>query len=277
LTLQSVLPLALTRGEVAHLLQALDGEHRLLGRLLYGTGMRLAEGLRLRVKDLDFSRRTISLRQGRGGQRREVMLPASLELSLMLQLAQARRLWQADLDAGLLGPSLPWALAHKYPRVAQSWGWAWVFPQARLSTEPRSGMLRRHPVFEQSFQRAFQRAWRAARIAQAATPHTLRHSFAAHLLQAGTDVHVVRALLGQPDEHLSSPALLNWHRGVLHSPLDDLTDARPDDDNDTDDTDDTHGSGGGGFSVREPVPCYLLPTPRFLPTPNFAAAATSVS
>ncbi|MBK7616633.1 MAG: integron integrase [Burkholderiales bacterium] len=170
------LPVVLTHDEVSRLLRALEtDEQRLFGRLLYGTGMRLMEGLRLRVKDVDFTRRVIVVREGKGAKDRVVMLPAALERPLPAQLAKARQLWQADRDAGLAGVYLPHALARKYPRAAESWAWAWVFPQATRSVDPRTGEQRRHHLFEQSFQRALKRAVQAAGIGKPATPHTLRH------------------------------------------------------------------------------------------------------
>ena len=191
------LPVVLTQAEVARLLATLPDEHRLLGHLLYGTGMRLLEGLRLRVKDVDFARRVIIVRDGKGGKDRVVMLPAALEAALQAQMHQARDLYRADRAARVAGVYLPHALARKYARAAESWSWFWVFPQGSVSADPRAeGLRRRHHMTEQAFQRAFKRAVQQAQIVRPATPHTLRHSFATHLLQAGTDIRTVQELLG---------------------------------------------------------------------------------
>jgi len=192
---QARLPEVLTPHEVACLLKQVDAEHRVLADLLYGTGMRIMEGLRLRVKDVDFERRAIIVREGKGAKDRVVMLPASVVPALHEQMAQARQLWAAD-HAGVFMPD---ALDRKYPRAAASWTWFWVFPQATLSVDPRTGQSRRHHGHEQAFQRAFKRALLRASIERPATPHTLRHSFATHLLQAGYDIRTVQELLGHSD------------------------------------------------------------------------------
>jgi integron integrase len=177
----------------------MDGEHLLLAQLLYGTGMRISEGLRLRVKDIDFERNTIIVREGKGGKDRAVMLPQRLIPALRDQLARARALWGADQAAGRGGVYLPDALARKYPRAAYAWTWFWVFPQATHSVDARSGVVRRHHLFDQTFQRSFKRAVEQAGIYKPATPHTLRHSFATSLLQSGYDIRTVQELLGHSD------------------------------------------------------------------------------
>lgn len=269
------LPVVLTHDEVSRLLRALEtDEQRLFGRLLYGTGLRLMEGLRLRVKDVDFTRRTIIVREGKGAKDRVVMLPAALERPLLAQLARARQLWQADRDAGLAGVYLPNALARKYPRAAESWAWAWVFPQATRSVDPRTGEQRRHHAFEQGFQRALKRAVQAARISKPATPHTLRHSFATHLLQAGTDIRTVQELLGHSDVSTTMiyTHVLRFASGAVRSPLDDLLGEFGGADGGLDDADELGGP-GRPLNVREPLPCYTA----FPVTPNCAAAAISAS
>ena len=218
------LPEVLTHHEVARLLMLIDAEHRVLAQLLYGTGMRIMEGIRLRVKDIDFERRALVVREGKGAKDRVVMLPASLVPALREQLALARLLWADDRAAGRAGVFMPDALDRKYPRAAASWTWFWVFPHARISTDPGTGETRRHHVYDQSFQRAFKRAVHSAGIERPATPHTLRHSFATHLLQAGYDIRTVQELLGHSDVSTTMiyTHVLNLGGGAVRSPLDAL-------------------------------------------------------
>jgi integron integrase len=194
------LPVVLSADEVAVVLNGLGGVHGLLARLLYGTGLRIEEALELRVKDLDFANQAIMVRSGKGDKDRVVMLPRTLAPALRRHLAQAARvLWSADVADGRAGVQLPGALERKYPRAGQSWAWFWVFPQQRLSVDPRSGVIRRHHLYPETFQRAFKRAVQAAGIAKPATPHRLRHCFATHLLQSGADIRTVQELLGHAD------------------------------------------------------------------------------
>ncbi len=192
---QKRLPVVLVPDEVARILALMEGEHRLFAQLLYGTGLRISEGLRLRVKDVDFAHNSIIVREGKGAKDRVVMLPQSLIAGLREQLARARALWAADVA----GVELPDALARKYPRAGEAWPWFWVFPQASLSKDPRSGVVRRHHLYDQTFQRAFKQAVRRAGIQKLATPHTLRHSFATSLLQSGYDIRTVQQLLAHSD------------------------------------------------------------------------------
>ena len=225
------LPVVLSHDEVARLLAALPDEHRLFARLLYGTGMRLLEGLRLRVKDIDFERRAIVVREGKGGKDRVVMLPASLAQPLRQQLAAAHALWSADRAAGVAGVLVPHALDRKYPRAPFTWTWFWVFPQAQLSADPRSdGLLRRYHLVDQAFQRAFKRAVQQADIAKPATPHTLRHSFATHLLLGGYDIRTVQELLGHSDVATTMvyTHVLKMGGGAVRSPVDHLMGWAPD-------------------------------------------------
>lgn len=190
------LPTVLSQAEVEALLVAMSGTHALMARLLYGTGMRLMECLRLRVKDVDFDLGEILIRDGKGAKDRVTVLPRSLVPALQTHLQRVRGLWQGDRKAGRHGVQLPDALARKYPNAPLEWGWFWVFPARDLSTDPRSGVERRHHAHEQALQRAIKRGLQAAGIAKPASTHTLRHSFATHLLQAGYDIRTVQELLG---------------------------------------------------------------------------------
>jgi integron integrase len=218
------LPVVLSPDEVARILRVLKGEHRLFAQLLYGTGMRINEGLQLRVKDVDFGLGTIIVREGKGGKDRAVMLPQRLVTGLREQLARARVLWSADQEDGRGGVAMPDALDRKYPRAGMSWSWFWVFPQDTHSVDPRSGVVRRHHIYDQTFQRAFKRALSLTGIAKPATPHSLRHSFATTLLQAGYDIRTVQELLGHADvatTMIYTHVLKVGGRGV-HSPMDSL-------------------------------------------------------
>lgn len=196
---QRRLPVILSHEEVVAIFEAMTGEHKLFAQLLYGTGMRLSDGLQLRVKDLDFAHRAVIVREAKGGKDRVLMMPSSLLPALRLQLSLAHALWQADRDAGRSGVEMPDSLARKYPRAGSSWSWFWVFPQSSHSVDPRSGVVRRHQMYDQTFQRAFKRAVACADITKPASPHTLRHAFATHLLQAGYDIRTVQELMGHAD------------------------------------------------------------------------------
>ena len=195
------LPIVLTHGEVHAVLSHLQGVSGLLARLLYGTGMRLMEGVRLRVKDVDFVRQIIIVRDGKGGKDRVVMLPRAIEQALREQFDVARRYWLGDRSREEVGVYLPHALAVKYKRAAESWSWFWVFPSPVLSTDPRDEqrIRRRHHLHEKRLQRDLRAAVDSSGITKPATVHTLRHSFATHLLQAGTDIRTVQQLLGHSD------------------------------------------------------------------------------
>lgn len=215
-------PVVLSPQELAAVFLGLQGEQRLFAQLLYGTGMRLSEGLQLRVKDLDFEHRALVVRAGKGGKDRVLMLPASLVQPLREQLARSRRLWQQDQSDGRGGVQMPFALERKYPRAGSSWIWFWVFAQATHSTDPRSGVVRRHHMYDQTFQRAFKRAVAAAQIDKPVTPHTLRHAFATHLLQSGYDIRTVQDLLDHADVATTMiyTHVLKVGGGGVRSPMD---------------------------------------------------------
>jgi integron integrase len=218
------LPVVLSQSEVAQIFLLMRGEHQLFAQLLYGTGLRITEGLQLRVKDVDFERRAIIVREGKGGKDRVVMLPDKLIPALKEQMARSRILWAADQKNGRSGVAMPFALDRKYPRAGASWTWFWVFPQATHSTDPRSGVVRRHHMYDQTFQRAFKRAVEQAAIYKPATPHTLRHSFATHLLIAGYDIRTVQDLLGHADVATTMiyTHVLKVGGGAVRSPFDTL-------------------------------------------------------
>jgi len=218
------IPTVLTRDEVTALLGALDGVVGLVAHLLYGTGMRLMEGLRLRVKDVDFDRHVIVVRQAKGNKDRVVMLPRALEEPLREQMTAARTQWELDRKAQRNGVEVPHALEKKYPRAGQTWGWFWLFPSPTLAFDPRTNVQRRHHLFEDRLQRAIKNAVRSANIAKHVSAHTLRHSFATHLLQAGTDIRTVQELLGHSDVSTTMiyTHVLKVAAGGTSSPLDAL-------------------------------------------------------
>ncbi|MBM3358729.1 MAG: integron integrase [Betaproteobacteria bacterium] len=215
-------PVVLTEGEVRALLGQLDGTRWLATSLLYATGMRLLEGLRLRVKDVDFERREITVRDGKGGRDRRTMLPERLLEPLRGHLERVKFLHERDLSEGFGEVYLPFALARKYPHAGRSWPWQYVFPSGSRSTDPLDGVIRRHHLDEKVIQRAVSEAARKAGIAKPVSPHVLRHSFATHVLEAGYDIRTVQELLGHRDVSTTmiyTHVLNKGGRGVK-SPLD---------------------------------------------------------
>jgi integron integrase len=218
------LPVVLSIGEVRLVLDRLEGVQRLGAALMYGSGLRLLECLTLRIKDVDFDRQEIAVRAGKGEKDRRVPLPASVVAELQRQIDRVRRQFAIDLARGWTGAPLPDALARKFPNAERDWRWQWIFPAQRPYRDPVSGKLRRHHLHESGIQRAFAAAVRASRISKRATCHSLRHSFATHLLETGSDVRTIQELLGHSDLRTTMIYTHVLNRGGLgvRSPMDRL-------------------------------------------------------
>jgi len=218
------LPTVFTREETKRIFANLEGSHWLIAGLLYGSGLRLMECLRLRVKDLDFSYGQITVHDGKGEKDRITMLPAKLKQPLRLHLQKIKALHEEDLRAGFGEVFLPYALAKKYPNAAKQWGWQYLFPSATRSRDPRSNVLRRHHFSDSAVQTAVKKAMQAARILKHGSCHTLRHSFATHLLEKGYDIRTVQELLGHKDVKTTMiyTHVLNCGGKGVMSPVDDM-------------------------------------------------------
>jgi integron integrase len=193
------LPAVLSPGEAHQVLNLMEGSHQLMARLLYGSGLRLLECCRLRVKDVDFEQNQIVVRDGKGEKDRVTMLPLQVKDRMREHLHRVQRLHEDDLEAGHTWIWLPYSLEKKYPNAGREWSWQWVFPSRSVSKDPRSDRVGRHHVHENSLQKAVRRAARLARLSKPVSCHTFRHSFATHLLEAGYDIRTVQELLGHKD------------------------------------------------------------------------------
>ena len=222
------LPTVLTQKEAQRVVANLPGVFWLIGGLLYGSGLRLTEALRLRVKDLELERRRILVRDGKGAKDRVTLLPSSLAAPLKSHLDNVKELHLQAIECGYGGVELPHALARKYPRAHVDWAWQYVFPAARPSVDPRSGTRRRHHVLDESVQRQVRRAARAAGIERPVSPHTFRHSFATHLLEDGYDIRTVQELMGHRSVKTTQiyTHVMVSGKSAVRSPLDQAGSAR---------------------------------------------------
>ena len=216
------LPTVMTKDEAVSVISALSGVYQIMAKLLYGSGLRLMECVRLRVKDIDFQRNQVLVRDGKGMRDRATMLPKSVEFALREHLARVRKIYEEELRNGGGRVYLPQALERKYPNAAREWIWQYVFPAKSLSKDPRSGETRRHHIHENALQKAVKRAVRLAGIPKQVSCHTFRHSFATHLLENGYDIRTVQELLGHKDVNTTMVYIhvLNKGAKAVRSPLD---------------------------------------------------------
>ena len=220
-------PTVLTQQETARLLARMSGTHALMAGIMYGGGLRLMECVRLRIRDVDFGQRKIYVRGGKGGKDRTTLLAANVREKLRRQIEWVKELHRQDLAAGYGQVYLPGALARKYPRAPGETGWQYVFPAKKRALDPRSGVIRRHHVLESGLQKAVKAAARQARIDKSVTSHTLRHSFATHMLENGINIRVLQTLLGHADVRTTEiyTHVMQKDIDVLQSPLDRLPEA----------------------------------------------------
>lgn len=216
------IPVVMSHEEALRVIACMAGSYRLMAQLLYGSGLRLMECLRLRVKDVDFSMRSITVHDGKGGKGRVVMLPDALHHPLADHLKQARVLFEHDMKNGFKGVSLPYALEKKYPNASKQWGWQYVFPSRSVARDPRTGIMRRHHVHPSNLQRAVTCAVKEAQVHKPVGCHTFRHSFATRLLEHGYDIRTVQELLGHRNVNTTMVYTHVMQRGAggVRSPLD---------------------------------------------------------